>query len=235
MGPTRHHLLPPSSSSQPASAPLHPSPAALCAPSPGVTWRGEDTRGARQRPAKRRRWHPYCSPSLSALQSPAAPPSSCRPQHRHLLSPVAAPPLHGVRSHPAAVSPALARSSLRVRAPPPPRRGAAVDLTYPTTDFGPWSSPRRPAASMAGMREREGQEGGSARDGREGAGGDSERGRPGIDAEGGEQYPEPNREETRMAMLLDNDFHLYREADSDAELFSSSVGDAHDRRRALSG
>ena len=29
-----------------------------------------------------------------------------------------------------------------------------------------------------------------------------------------------------MAILLDNDFHLYREADSDAELFSSSVGDA---------
>ena len=57
-------------------------------------------------------------------------------------------------------------------------------------------------------------------------GGDSERGRPGIDAKGGEQYPEPDREETRMAMLLDNDFHLYREADSDAELFSSSVGDA---------
>ena len=79
---------------------------------------------------------------------------------------------------------------------------------------------------MAGGREREGQEGGSARDGREGAGGDSERGRPGIDAEGGEQYPEPDCEETRMAMLLDNDFHLYREADSDAELFFSCVGDA---------
>ena len=48
MGPTRHHLLPPSSSSQPASAPLHPSPAALCAPSPGVTWRGAGrTAGAR--------------------------------------------------------------------------------------------------------------------------------------------------------------------------------------------
>ena len=29
-----------------------------------------------------------------------------------------------------------------------------------------------------------------------------------------------------MAMLLDNDFHLYREADSNAELFPSSVGDA---------
>ena len=48
MGPTSHHLLPPSSSSQPASAPLHPSPAALCAPSPGVTRRSAGrTAGAR--------------------------------------------------------------------------------------------------------------------------------------------------------------------------------------------
>ena len=82
------------------------------------------------------------------------------------------------------------------------------------------------AGRVHGGREREGQEGGSARDRREGAGRDSERGRPDIDAEGGEQYPELDREETRMAMLLDNDFHLYREADSDAELFFSSVGDA---------
>ena len=48
MGPTSHHLLPPSSSSQPASAPLHSSPAALCALSPGVTRRSAGrTAGAR--------------------------------------------------------------------------------------------------------------------------------------------------------------------------------------------
>ena len=42
--------------------------------------------------------------------------------------------------------------------------------------------------------------------GREHVGEDSEQGQLGIDAEGGERYPEPDGDKTRMAMLLDCDF-----------------------------